>query len=119
MGIYYEDCQDEDKGYNPTNTSTNTWITLYIENDKEQYRDVRIRYASILDGFGVSFKRYEENLGEITNLEKTGDWQKWNTSTITTIKLPKGTYELTLRFLGYDYSSQNKNKGNINWIELL
>ena len=119
MGIYYEDCQDEDKGYNPINTLTNTWITLYIENDKEQYRDVRIRYASILDGFGVSFKRYEENLGEITNLEKTGDWQKWNTSTITTIKLPKGTYELTLRFLGYDYSSEDKNKGNINWIELL
>ena len=118
-GISYEDCQDEDKGYNPTNTVTNSWISLYIENDKEQYRQVRIRYASIYVGFGVAFNKYEENLGEITNLETTGGWQNWETSPATTIKLPKGSYELTIRILGYDYASEDKNKGNINWIEIL
>ena len=117
--ISYEKCEDEDKGYNPINTETNTWISLYVENEKEQYRQIRIRYSSILEGFGVEFKKYEENLGEITNLEKTGDWQIWNTSSYTTVKLPKGSYELTIRFLGYDYASESMNKGNINWIEIL
>ena len=124
-GISYEDCLDEsedkekNRGYNPTYTSTNSWISLYIENNKEQFRQVRIRYSSILEGFGVAFNKYEENLGEITNLEATGDWQVWATSSATTIKLPKGSYELTIRFLGYDYNYEDKNKGNINWIELL
>ena len=124
-GISYEDCSDEseeeekNKGYNPTNTVTNSWISLYIENNKEQYRQVRIRYSSILPGFGVAFKKYEENLGEITNLDVTGDWQIWVTSSNTTVKFPKGSYELTIRFLGYDYNSEDSNKGNINWIEIL
>ena len=117
--VSYEKCEDEDEGYNPTSTDTNTWISLFIENDKEQYRQIRIRYSSVLEGFGVAFKKYEENLGEITNLEKTGGWQIWNTSSYTTVKLPKGSYELTIRFLGYDYDSENINKGNINWIEIL
>ena len=118
-GISYEDCLDEDEGINPTNTVTNSWISLYIENNKEQFRQVRIRYSSIYEGFGVAFKKYEENLGEITNLEVTGDFQKWKTSSYTTIKLPKGSYELTIRFLGYDYDSKESNKGKINWIEIL
>ena len=118
-GISYEDCLDEDEGYNPTNTVTNSWISLYVENDKEQYRQVRIRYSSISEGFGVAFKKYEENLGEITNLEVTGDFQNWKTSSSTTIKLPKGSYELTVRFLGYDYNMEVSNKGKINWIEIL
>ena len=117
--ISYENCEDEDKGYNPTNTETNTWISIYVENDKEQYRQIRIRYSSVLEGFGIAFKKYEENLGEITNLEKTGGWQIWNTSSYTTVKLPKGSYELTIRFLGYDYDSKDSAKGNINWIEIL
>ena len=117
--ISYEKCEDEDGGYIPTHTETNTWISIFVENDKEQYRQIRVRYSSILEGFGVAFKKYEENLGEITNLEKTGGWQIWNTSSYTTVKLPKGSYELTIRFLGYDYASEDKNKGNINWIEIL
>jgi beta-glucosidase len=120
-GISYEECQDEDKGYNPTNTVTNSWISLYVENDsnEDKYKLVRIRYSSIIEGFGVAFKKYEENLGEITNLEVTGDWQIWNTTSYTTVKIPKGNYELTLLFLGYGYASESENKGNINWIEIL
>jgi hypothetical protein len=59
-GISYEDCLDEsvdkekNRGYNPTYTSTNSWISLYIENNKEQFRQVKIRYSSILEGFGVA-----------------------------------------------------------------
>ena len=117
--ISYEKCEDEDEGYNMKYTKTNTWISLFVENDKEQYRQIRVRYSSVLEGFGIAFKKYEENLGEITNLQKTGDWQVWNTSSYTTVKLPKGSYELTIRFLGYDYASEDKNKGNINWIEIL
>jgi len=59
-------------------------------------------------------------LGEITNLENTNGWQNWQTSSYTTVKFPKGKYELTLRFLGYDYSTgEETNKGNINYIEIL
>jgi len=119
-GISYEDCQDNDGGENPTNTGHNTWITIYIDNDKEQYRLVRVRYSSTEAGFGVSFHKYGEFLGEITNLENTGNWQSWQTSSYTTVKFPKGKYELTLRFLGYDYASgEGTNKGNINYIEIL
>ena len=118
-GVFYDECQDEDKGYNPTNTYTNTWISIYVENDKEQYRLVRIRYACFVEGFGIGFNKYDENLGEITNLEPTGGYQRWNTSTPFTVKFPKGSYELTIRFLGYDYWSQSNNQGNINYIELL
>jgi hypothetical protein len=117
--ISYENCEDEDGGYNLKFTEKNAWISLFVENDREQYRQIRIRYSSILVGFGVAFKKYEENLGEITNLEKTGGWQVWNTSSYTTVKLPKGSYELTIRFLGHDYASEDKNKGNINWIDIL
>ena len=118
-GISFEECTDEDKGYNLINTTTNSWISLYIDNKKEQYRKVRIRYASIMDGFGVAFNKYDENLGEITNLDKTGDWKNWNTSSTTTIKLPEGKYELIMRFLGYTYTVEKENKGKINWIEFL
>ena len=98
-GISFENCTDEDGGLNLINTTTNSWISLYIDNPKEQYRKVRIRYASVMDGFGVAFKKYEENLGELTNLDKTGDWKNWNTSTTTTIKLPKGKYEFIVILL--------------------
>ena len=118
-GISFENCTDEDKGYNLKNTTTNSWITLFIENNKEQYRKVRIRYASIMDGFGVAFNKYDENLGELTNLDKTGDWKNWNTSSTTTIKLPEGKYELIIRFLGYTYTIEKENKGIINWLEFL
>ena len=118
-GIYYEECQDEDGGYNPTNTNSNRWISIYVENDKEQERLVKLRYSSRLDGFGVAFNRYDENLGEITNLDTTGDWQKWNTTNPFVVKFPKGKYELTIRILGYDYSSENASKGNINYLEIL
>ena len=119
-GISYEDCQDEDGGENPTNTGHNTWISIYVDCEKEQYRLVRVRYSSIEPGFGVSFHKYGEFLGEITNLESTGNWQTWQTSSYTIIKFPKGKYELTLRFLGYNYASgEGTNKGNINYIEIL
>ena len=118
-GISFENCTDEDGGLNLINTTTNSWISLYIDNPKEQYRKVRIRYASVMDGFGLAFKKYEENLGELTNLDKTGDWKNWNTSTTTTIKLPKGKYELIMRFLGYSYTIEKENKGKVNWIEFL
>ena len=118
-GISFENCTDEDGSLNLINTTTNSWISLYIDNPKEQYRKVRIRYASVMDGFGVAFKKYEENLGELTNLDKTGDWKNWNTSTTTMIKLPKGKYELIMRFLGYSYTIEKENKGKVNWIEFL
>ena len=127
-GISYEKCEDNDdkdpekEEYNPTNTATNSWISLFVKIDEEQYRSVRIRYSSISIGFGVAFRKYEDNLGEITNLEPTGkEWGIWDTSTNTTIKFPKGSYELTVRFLGYDYNSEkeNENKGKINWIEFM
>ena len=119
--IGYEDCEDEDKGKNPTQTFSNTWISFFINNEKEQYRRFRIRYSSVWKGFGVSFSKYDDTLGEITNLESTWGFQVWKTSSIATIKLPKGKYELTMRFLGYDYYSNSidNNKGRINWIEIL
>ena len=118
--ISYDLCNDEDGGYCPINTKTNSWISLYISNEKDQYRRVRIRYSSALDGFGIEFSIYQEILGEITNLESTGNFEMWNTTNAITIKLPKGKYELTLRILGYDYSSSEYyNKGRINWIEFL
>ena len=93
---------------------------MYISNEKEQIRRVRIRYSGALDGFGIEFSIYQEILGEITNLESTGNFEKWNTTNAINIKLPKGKYELTLRILGYDYSSSEYyNKGRINWIEFL
>ena len=119
-GVSYEACEDTDGGQNPTHTKSNSWITIYVESDKEQYRLVRIRYSGNTAGFGVSFHKYDEFLGEITNLEKTNGWQDWQTSSYTTVKFPKGKYELTLRFLGYDYASgEDTNKGNINYIEIL
>ena len=119
--IGYEDCKDEDKGKNPTRTFSNTWISFFINNEKDQYRRFRIRYSSVWKGFGLSFSKYDDTLGEITNLENTWGWQDWKTSSIATIKLPKGKYELTMRFLGYDYYSNSidNNKGRINWIEIL
>ena len=119
-GISHEDCKDDDGGENPTNTMSNSWISIFVESDKEQYRMVRIRYASNADGFGVSFNKYGENLGEITNLENTNGKQKWKNSSYTVIKFPKGKYELILRFLGYDYKTgENTNKGNINYLEIM
>ena len=119
-GISYDECNDEDGGYYPINTITNSWISFYIYNEKEQFRKIRIRYSSALNGFGIEFKRYQETLGEITNLEATGNFEKWNTTNAITIRIPKGSYELTLRILGYDYSSSEYyDKGRINWIELL
>ncbi|MCQ2818948.1 MAG: glycoside hydrolase family 3 C-terminal domain-containing protein [archaeon] len=116
--ISYEKCNDTDGGYNPTYTKDNTWLTLFVNNEEEGYRRARIRFSSTLPGFGVIVKRYEETLGEITNLESTGDWQKWQTSPDFSIYLPKGTYELTLLFVGYDYKEVQTEKGNINWIEI-
>ena len=54
-------------------------------------------------------------------MDSTWGFQVWKTSSIATIKLPKGKYELTMRFLGYDYYSNSidNNKGRINWIEFL
>ena len=119
-GISYENCKDEDGGQNPTGTNANSWITIFIDCEEEQYRLVRIRYSSKSAGFGVAFSKYGENLGEITNLENTGDLQKWNTSSITNVKFPKGKYELTLRFLYYGYTDKvSIKKGNINYIEIL
>ena len=118
-GIFFDNCTDEDGGYYLRNTTSDSWITLFIENPKEQFRKVRIRYSSSLEGFGIQFKKYDEHLGEITNLEKTGFWRKWNTSSTTTVWLPEGKYELTLRFLGYDYNIESRDKGVINWIEFL
>lgn len=119
-GITYDLCNDEDGGYYPVKTITNSWISFYVSNEKEQFRRVRIRYSSALDGFGIGFHRYEEVLGEITNLDATENFEVWNTTNAVTIKLPKGSYELTLRFIGYDYSSSEYyDKGRINWIELL
>ena len=118
-GITYRDCEDVDGGYYPSITTSNSWISFYVENDKEQYRQVRIRYTSILDGFGVEFKKYDEHLGEITNLDDTKGLQKWKTSSYTLIKFPKGKYELTMRILGYDYTIEDPSKGSINWFEIL
>jgi len=119
-GVSYEACEDTDGGQIPTHTKSNAWITIYVESEKEQYRLVRIRYSGYSAGFGVSFHKYDEFLGEITNLETTNGWQNWQTSSYTTVKFPKGKYELTLRFLGYDYASgEDTNKGNINYIEIL
>ena len=119
-GISYEKCEDEDGGQNPTHTGANSWLTIYVDSDKDQYRLVRIRYSSNYAGFGVAFHKYGEFLGEITNLENTEGWQNWNTSSYFTVKFPKGKYELTLRFLGYDYTAgEETNKGNINYLEIL
>ena len=113
--IWYEDCQDEDKGFNPTNTWTGNWISIYIDNEVDAYRLIKVRYASVGDGFGVGFKKYDEKLGEITDLEKTGDWQKWETSSTVSVRMPKGSYELTLEILG----GKGDNLGNINYIEIM
>ena len=106
-----EECKDEDKGYNPTNTWTGTWISIYIDNENDGYRTVKIRYSSVDDGFGIGFMKYDEELGKITDLKKTGDWQKWETSPTFTVNFPKGSYELILKIIG--------GHGNINYIEIL
>ena len=72
-----------------------------------------------MEGFGVEFKKYDEHLGEITNLESTKGWQKWKSSSYTIVKFPQGKYELTMRILGYDYTIEDPRKGNINWFEIL
>ena len=118
-GVSYEACEDSDGGQNPTNTWGNQWISIYVDSEEEQTRQVRIRYSSVADGFGVAFLKYDENLGEITNLENTTGWQIWKTSGYTTVKFPQGKYELTIRILSYDESGQDANKGNINYIEIL
>ena len=117
-GISYEACEDSDGGQNPTNTWGNQWISIYVESEKEQTRPVRIRYSSVGDGFGIGFLKYEENLGEITNLPNTNGWQIWSTSGFTNVRFPKGKYELTLRILSFDASGQDANLGNINYIEI-
>ena len=119
-GIDYEDCKDEDKGKNPIGTYSNTWISFFINNEEEQYRRFRIRYSSVWEGFGVSFSKYDDTLGEIANLDYSGGWQVWKTSSIATIKLPKGKYELIMKFLGYDYysNSYDNNKGRIIYLLL-
>ena len=117
-GISYEACEDSDGGQNPTNTWGNQWISIYIDSDKEQTRQVRVRYSSVADGFGVAFLKYDENLGEKTNLENTTGWQIWKTSGYTTVRFPQGKYELTMRILSYDESGQDANKGNVNYIEI-
>ena len=113
--IWYENCQDEDKGFNPTNTWTGNWISIYIDNENDGYRIFRVRYSSIGDGFGIGIMKYEEELGYITDLPKTGDWQKWETSPSFSVRLPKGSYELTIKILG----EEGANLGNINYIEIL
>ena len=113
--IWYEECKDEDKGFNPTNTWTGNWISIYIDNENDGYRLIRVRYSSIGDGFGVGFMKYDENLGEITDLEKTGDWQKWKTSDTVSVRMPKGSYEFTIKILG----GEGANLGNINYIEIM
>ena len=75
-GISYENCKDEDSGENPKKINTNTWIKIYINCVEEQLSLVRIRYSSKSVGFGVSFSKYGEILGKITNLENTGNLQK-------------------------------------------
>ena len=119
-GIYHEKCNDEDGGYIPTNIIPNNWISFYIENDKEQYRKVRIRYSCAVEGFGIGFNKYDEFLGEIIDLAPTGKYDIWKTSNAVTIKLPKGSYEFTMRILGNEFTSSNYyDKGRINWIEFL
>ena len=111
--ISYEKCKDEDGGFNPTYTWSGNWISIYIDNKIEGNRSIKIRYSAIKDGFGIRFRKYEENLGEISNLQKTGDWQKWSTSPAVDVRLPYGSYELTMEIFG------GGNKGNINYIEIL
>ena len=111
-GIWYEECKDDDKGFNPTNTFAGSWISIYIDNENDGYRLIRVRYASIDDGYGFGFMKYDENLGEITNLPKTGDWQQWKTSDTVSVRMPKGSYEFTIKFLG-------GTSGNINYIEIM
>ena len=117
-GVSYEACEDSDGGQNPTNTWGSQWISIYVDSETEQTRQVRIRYSSVADGFGVAFLKYDENLGEITNLENTTGWQIWKTSGYTAVRFPQGKYELTIRILSYDESGQDANKGNINYIEI-
>ena len=110
--VSFKACEDSDGGQNPSNTWGNQWVSIYVENEKEQTRSVRIRYASVDNGFGITFLKYDENLGEITNLENTDGLQNWRTSEFTNVKFPQGKYELTLRILPSSAS------GNINYIEI-
>ena len=112
--IWYEDCQDDDKGFNPTNTWVGNWISIYVENENEGYRDFTVRYASVGDGFGICIRKYDDKLGWITDLPKTGDWQVWQTSPTFSVNLPKGSYELTVEIVG----PAGANLGNVNYIEI-
>ena len=114
--ISYEKCEDEDKGFNPTQTWTGNWISIYIDNEINGFRLFKVRYASIAYGFGIRFKKYDENLGEIINLNNTGGWQNWETTQNVKVRLPKGSYELTIEVVG---GGVGENKGNINYIEIL
>ena len=64
---------------NPTNIFGSRWISIYIDSETEQSRQVRVRCLSVADGSGVAIK-YDENLGEITNLENNTGWKIWKIS---------------------------------------
>ena len=59
--ISYEESGDVDGKYSLTGTSQDAWVTVFIDNKDEGYRNFKIRYSAGGPGFGVILKKEEKH----------------------------------------------------------
>jgi hypothetical protein len=108
--IGIEACQDEDGGYNPTNTFSGRWLEYYVDVENEGDYCFRARVASNENLVKLNLYGDGELLGTVNEAMSTGGWQNWATTGEVSVKLPAGRTALRVEFCSGGV--------NLNWIEL-
>ncbi len=111
-GVDMQPCEDTlvTNGYNVGWTETNEWLLYTISNDSLASYTMEIRSASGAGGSQIYVEVNGVDATGLVNLPETGGWQKWVTSEIENLILPRGDVKLKIVF--------KRGGSNLNYFRL-
>jgi hypothetical protein len=94
-GVDIEKCDDlSSNGFSIGYLNDDEWIQYEVDIKSDGVYDLNVRTSSGGSGGRMYFTMDNQSITESIFVYPTGGWQKWSTTTITDIILPKGIHKL-------------------------
>lgn len=104
-----EDCEDEGGGYHVGDFEDGEWLNYMVDVAERTLYDVEIRYATDMDGAGISLSVDGMDRSGTVSTPSTGGWQEFTSVIFKGLSLTKGEHTLRMHSV--------KAYPNINWLK--
>jgi hypothetical protein len=111
-------CQDEGAGYNVGGVRPGEWLGYTVDVAEDALYEIDLRLSSRGAGAKLHVEFDRTDVTGPVIIPKTGDWQRWQTTTSRPVRLRKGRQQMRVVF-DWPATGENGYVCNFNWLRIL